>query len=57
MIFVNIFLKAKLKVIYEVSRWEGYFKFKFTGKCPDPQRDISGSFPFGKFQKFPTSKN
>jgi len=27
------------------------------GKNPDIKRGIPGSFPYGKFQKFPTSKN
>jgi hypothetical protein len=56
-LFVNVFLKGKLKVIYEVSRREDYFKFRFTGKRLILKRDISGSFPIGKFQKLPTSKN
>jgi hypothetical protein len=32
--FVNIFLKAKLKVVYEVSRWEGYFKKRLRENVP-----------------------
>jgi hypothetical protein len=32
--FVNIFLKGKLKVVYEVSRWEGYFKKRLREKFP-----------------------
>jgi len=30
---------------------------EITGKSPDPKRGIVGSFPAGKFQKLPTSKN
>jgi len=55
-LFVNVFLKGKLKVIYEVSQREAYFKFRFTGKRPILKQDIPGSFPTGKFQKFPMCK-
>ena len=51
-VFVNVFLKGKLKVVYEVPRREDYFKFRFTGKRLILKRDISGSFPTGRFQKF-----
>jgi hypothetical protein len=51
-LFVNVFLKGKLKVIYEVSRWEGYFKKRLRENIPTSNGALREASRLGSFRSF-----
>jgi len=51
-LFANVFLKGKLKVVYEVSHREGYFKKRLREKVPTQNGAFREASLLGSFRSF-----